>query len=77
MVPGHAGIVGNKHADSLCKAGTSLATAVVPCSSPQLLPKLVTFSVTNGDVTFPHSLSHLNFRISTVSSYWSSHAHML
>ena len=37
------------------------------CFSPQLFPKLVTPSVTNGDVTFPHSSSHLNGPIPTVS----------
>ena len=62
---GHAGIPGN--ADSLPKPGTSLATAMVPGSSPQLLTKLVTPSVANGDVTFPHSPSHLNCPISTVT----------
>ena len=40
---------------------------MVPYSSPQLLPKLVTYSVTNGDVTFRHSPSHLNCPISSVS----------
>ena len=60
MGPGHAGIPGNKHADSLLKAGTSLNTAMVPGSSPQLFPKLVSPGVTNGDVTFPllFQLSH-------------------
>ena len=66
-VPGHVGTTGKKHADSLPKDKTFLATAMVPCSSTQLLPKLVTSSVTNGDVTFPHSPSHLNCPISTVS----------
>ena len=56
MDPDHAGIPGNEHVDSLRKGGISLATAMVPCSSPQLSPKLVKPSVTNGDFTFPHSL---------------------
>ena len=66
-VPGHAGTLGNKHADSLPKAGTYLPTAMVPCSSPLLLAKLVTPRVTNGSVTFPHFSSHLNCPIPTVS----------
>ena len=37
-VPSHAGIPGNKHTDSLPKAGGSQPTAKVPCSSPQLSP---------------------------------------
>ena len=68
FVPGYAGIPGiNKHADSLPKAGTSLATAIVHCSSLQLLPKFVTYGVTNGDVTFSHFPSHLKCPIPTVS----------
>ena len=66
-VTGHAGIPENKHADSLLKAGASLPTAKVPCPSPRLLPKLVTPSITNRDVTFPHSSSHLNCPVPTVS----------
>ena len=65
-VLGHAGILGNKHADSFRKTGASLTTSMVPCPSPQLLPKLVTHSMTNGDVTFPHSSSHFNCFIATV-----------
>ena len=38
-VPGQAGIPGNKHADSFPKAGASLATAVVPCSSSSAIAK--------------------------------------
>ena len=61
------GIPGNKHAQSRHNVGTFLATAMVRCSSPQLLPKLVTPSVTNGDVIFLNSFSHLNCPIPTVS----------
>ena len=52
---------------SLPKVGASLSTAIVPCPSAQLLPKLVTPSVTNEDVTFPHAPSHLKFPVPTVS----------
>ena len=65
-VPSHAGISGNKHADSLPKAGSSLATVILVLS--ELLPKLITHSVTNGNVTFPHFASHLNCPTPTVSS---------
>ena len=68
-VPGHAVIPGNKHADFLPKAGTSQPTAMVPCSSPQLLPKFFTPSVTNREVAFQHSPSHLNYSIPTVSPF--------
>ena len=67
MVRSHTGIPGNKHADSLPKTESFLATAMVLCSSPKLLPKLVIPSVTNKDVIFPHSPSHLNRVIITVS----------
>ena len=67
--PGHAGIPGNKHALSVHNAGTSLPTVMVSCSSLLLLPKLVTPSVTNEDVTFPHYPSHLNCPIPTVSPF--------
>ena len=65
--PGHAGSLGNNHADSLPKAGASPPTAMVPCPSPQLSPKLVTPGITNGDFTFPHSPSHFNGPVPTVS----------
>ena len=51
----------------ICMLICFLPTAMVPCFSPQLSRKLVTSSVTNGDVTFPHSPFHLNCPISTVS----------
>ena len=38
------------------------------CPSPQLMPKTVTPNITNGDVTFPHSPSHLNCPFPIVSS---------
>ena len=65
-VPGQAGTPGNKHGDSLPKAGTSLVTAMVPGFSPQLFPKFVTRCVTNGNITFPHSPSYFNCFIATV-----------
>ena len=46
-----------------------LDTAMVPCPSLQLSPKLVTPSITNGDSTFPHSPSHLNCSVPTVSPF--------
>ena len=64
---GLAGILGNKHADSLSKAGNSLPTAMVSFSLPQLLQKVVKPRVTNAAVTFPHFPSHLNCPIPTVS----------
>ena len=67
MVPGHAGIPGNKHADSLSKAGASLPASFVLCPSPQLSPKPVTTTVTNGDVAFSHFFYHLNCTLPTVS----------
>ena len=73
MVSGHAGIPGNKRTDSLPKARTSLVTAMVPYSSPELLPKLVTPSVINNDVTFSHFSSYPNCLIPTISlSKWFS-----
>ena len=41
MSPCHDGIPANTHADFLPKAGASLPTAMVPYSSPQLLPNLL------------------------------------
>ena len=74
-VPGHAGSPGNKHADSFLKTGSFLLSAMVPGSSAQLSPKLVTPSITNGDGTFPYSSSHLNCLVPTVSPELSvSHA---
>ena len=74
-VPGHAVIPGNKHADSLSKAGTSPPIAMVSCSSPQLLPKLVTPSVTNREIAFQHSppISTIPF-LQCLRSNWPSHA---
>ena len=40
---------------------------MVPRPSPQLSPKLVTPSITNGDVTFLHSPSNLNCLVPTIS----------
>ena len=60
-------IPGNKHADSLPKAGASLFIAMVcPLSLSPAIAKPVTPSITNGDVNFPNFPSHLNSAVSTV-----------
>ena len=51
------------------KAVTSLPAAMVPCFSPQLLPKLVTPRVTNGGDTLPDFPSRINCPTSTVSPF--------
>ena len=66
-VRGHAGIPGNKHADSLPIAGASLPTAMVrPLFFSPAIAKPVTPSITNGEVTFPHFPFHLNCAVPTV-----------
>ena len=57
------------------KAGASSRTAMVPCPSPQLSPQLDIPSITNGDVAFPNSSSHLNCPfLQFLCRNWSSHA---
>ena len=67
LVPGHASIPGNKPADSLPKARDSHPTAMVSSPPPLLSPKLVTPSITNEDVAFLQSPSHLNCPVPRVS----------
>ena len=52
LVPGHAGLPGNKNADLLAKTGASLLTDATPCTFPSVTAKIHYFHYHNWNVTY-------------------------
>ena len=64
-VPGHAGLPGNKKADTLAKTGASLPSDAIPCLLPPIIAEVRYSQYPNWRRHISHS--HLNFQVPEVS----------